>query len=66
MQTVDLPTRTKLREFVRRAQWRPAIRALGVSERAIRHAMAGQEVRLSTACALRSGLALAAKLEPTP
>ena len=66
MQTVDFPTRTKLREYVRRAQWRPAIRALGVSERAIRRALAGLEVRHSTACALRSGLALATKPETRP
>ncbi len=57
MQTMDAVTRATLRAYVARAHWRPAIRALGVTEGVIRRALARKPIRLASIRAIRAGLA---------
>jgi hypothetical protein len=56
---VDGETRAALRAFVDRVGWRPAIRALSVSERCIRRALDNRRIRIASATQIRLALATA-------
>ena len=61
---LDPATRARLREYVRAATWRGAMRELRVDAVTIRHALACHNIHVSTSRAIRLALDLAGVEEP--